>query len=243
MVEQPSPIRVLLVDDEDIVRYGLNAMLKAETAIEVVGEAQDGLEAINQTNALAPDVVLMDISMPVMDGIRATREIAQTRPQTKIIVLTTHAEDDYLVAAMQEGAAGYLLKNTPPEDFVLLIQAAHKGYLQLSPSMAQKLTEPKLTEPKLTEQFKSDTAKPTALNGAAVHSEKPLSLATASSKGITPREQDVLRLISEGASNREIAQILHIAEKTVKNHVSNLLKRVELRDRTQLAIWANTART
>ncbi|MEO0708083.1 MAG: response regulator transcription factor [Cyanobacteria bacterium J06649_5] len=243
MVEQPSPIRVLLVDDEDIVRYGLNAMLKAETAIEVVGEAQDGLEAINQANALAPDVVLMDISMPVMDGIRATREIAQTRPQTKIIVLTTHAEDDYLVAAMQEGAAGYLLKNTPPEDFVLLIQAAHKGYLQLSPSMAQKLTEPKLTEPKLTEQFKSDTAKPMALNGAAVHSEKPLSLATASSKGITPREQDVLRLISEGASNREIAQILHIAEKTVKNHVSNLLKRVELRDRTQLAIWANTART
>ncbi|MEO0518473.1 MAG: response regulator transcription factor [Cyanobacteria bacterium P01_A01_bin.116] len=243
MVEQPSPIRVLLVDDEDIVRYGLNAMLKAETAIEVVGEAQDGLEAINQANALAPDVVLMDISMPVMDGIRATREIAQTRPQTKIIVLTTHAEDDYLVAAMQEGAAGYLLKNTPPEDFVLLIQAAHKGYLQLSPSMAQKLTEPKLTEPKLTEQFKLDTAKPMALNGAAVHSEKPLSLATASSKGITPREQDVLRLISEGASNREIAQILHIAEKTVKNHVSNLLKRVELRDRTQLAIWANTAQT
>ena len=243
MVEQPSPIRVLLVDDEDIVRYGLNAMLKAETAIEVVGEAQDGLEAINQANALAPDVVLMDISMPVMDGSRATREIAQTRPQTKIIVLTTHAEDDYLVAAMQEGAAGYLLKNTPPEDFVLLIQAAHKGYLQLSPSMAQKLTEPKLTEPKLTEQFKLDTAKPMALNGAAVHSEKPLSLATASSKGITPREQDVLRLISEGASNREIAQILHIAEKTVKNHVSNLLKRVELRDRTQLAIWANTAQT
>lgn len=238
MAEQLSPIRVLLVDDEDIVRYGLNAMLKAETAIDVVGEAQDGLEAINQANALAPDVVLMDISMPVMDGIRATREIAQTRPQTKIIVLTTHAEDDYLVAAMQEGAAGYLLKNTPPEDFVLLIQAAHKGYLQLSPSMAQKLTEPKLTK-----QFKSDTAKPMALNGAAVHSEKPLSLATASSKGITPREQDVLRLISEGASNREIAQILHIAEKTVKNHVSNLLKRVELRDRTQLAIWANTART
>ncbi|MEL7352126.1 MAG: response regulator transcription factor [Cyanobacteria bacterium J06560_5] len=243
MVEQSSPIRVLLVDDEDIVRYGLNAMLKAETAIEVVGEAQDGLEAINQANALAPDVVLMDISMPVMDGIRATREIAQTQPQTKVLILTTHAEDDYLVAAMQEGAAGYLLKNTPPEDFVLLIQAAHKGYLQLSPSMAQKLTEPKLTEPKLTEQFKSHTAQPTALNGAAVHSEKPLSLATASSKGITPREQDVLRLISEGASNREIAQILHIAEKTVKNHVSNLLKRVELRDRTQLAIWANTAQT
>ena len=243
MVEQPSPIRVLLVDDEDIVRYGLNAMLKAETAIEVVGEAQDGLEAINQTNALAPDVVLMDISMPVMDGIRATREIVQTQPQTKVLILNTHAEGNYLVAAMQEGAAGYLLKNTPPEDFVLLIQAAHKGYLQLSPSMAQKLTEPKLTEPKLTEQFKLDTAKPMALNGAAVHSEKPLSLATASSKGITPREQDVLRLISEGASNREIAQILHIAEKTVKNHVSNLLKRVELRDRTQLAIWANTAQT
>ena len=243
MVEQPSPIRVLLVDDEDIVRYGLNAMLKAETAIEVVGEAQDGLEAINQANALAPDVVLMDISMPVMDGIRATREIVQTQPQTKVLILTTHAEGNYLVAAMQEGAAGYLLKNTPPEDFVLLIQAAHKGYLQLSPSMAQKLTEPKLTEPKLTEQFKLDTAKPMALNGAAVHSEKPLSLATASSKGITPREQDVLRLISEGASNREIAQILHIAEKTVKNHVSNLLKRVELRDRTQLAIWANTAQT
>lgn len=238
MVEQSSPIRVLLVDDEDIVRYGLNAMLKAETAIEIVGEAQDGLEAINQTNALAPDVILMDISMPVMDGIRATREIAQTQPQTKVLILTTHAEDDYLVAAMQEGAAGYLLKNTPPEDFVLLIQAAHKGYLQLSPSMAQKLTEPKLTK-----QFKADTAKPTALNGAAFHSEKPLSLATVSSKGITPREQDVLRLIAEGASNREIAQILHIAEKTVKNHVSNLLKRVELRDRTQLAIWANTART
>lgn len=215
MTSLQNPIRLLLVDDEDIIRYGLNAILQCEPAIDIVGEARNGQEAVAQAKQLQPDIVLMDIGMPIMDGVTATGKICQTVPDVKVLILTTSTEDSHLHHALQQGAAGYLLKNVPPEDFIHIIQSTHKGYMQFDPAMGQKLHQ----------QLKPPT------------SDKTLS----DWKGITPREQEVLQLIAEGANNREISQKLHIAEKTVKNHVSNILNRVGLRDRTQLAIWVNTA--
>lgn len=211
----PEPIRVLIVDDEDLVRYGIKVICQATDALEVVGEASNGQDAITQAQTLHPDVVLMDISMPVMDGVAATAQIRQVLPQIKVLILTVHENDELLLEAMQQGAVGYFLKNTPPEDVVPIIQATHKGYLQVGPNLGKKLLQ-QLTSP------------------------VPKVIPTATPKqsfGITPREREVLNLIVEGASNREIAQILHITEKTVKNHVSSLLSRVGLRDRTQLALW------
>jgi len=209
------PIQVLIVDDEDLVRYGIRAVCQATDTLRVVGEACNGQDAIVQAQTLQPDVVLMDISMPVMDGVTATAQIRQTLPQTKVLMLTVHESDEYLLEAMQQGAAGYFLKNTPPEDVVSIIRATQKGYLQICPSLGQKLFQ----------QLQSPAAKVSS----AVAQKPPL--------GITPREREVLALVSEGASNREIAQRLYITEKTVKNHVSSLLSRVGLRDRTQLALW------
>ncbi|MEL6262368.1 MAG: response regulator transcription factor [Cyanobacteria bacterium J06626_6] len=212
-----APIRVLLVDDEDIVRYGLKSICQAETALEVVGEANNGRDAIAQAKALIPDVVLMDINMPILDGISATESICQALPSTKVLILTAFEDDDHLVDAMQKGALGYVLKNTPPEDFVCIIRAAHKGYMQIGPSLSRRLCQ---------------QLKPLA----AV--KQPTTC-----EGITPREREVLSLVAEGASNREIANRLYIAEKTVKNHVSSLLSRVGVRDRTQLALWERQAGT
>ncbi|MEM9483777.1 MAG: response regulator transcription factor [Cyanobacteria bacterium P01_F01_bin.116] len=210
-----DPIRVLLVDDEDLVRYGLRMICQASKTIDIVGEARNGQDAIAQTKLLCPDVVLMDISMPVLDGVSATRQILSLSSQTKVLILTVHENNDHLIEAMQTGASGYFLKNTPPEDVVPIICATHKGYLQIGPTLAKKLCQQLQPHPrsKSSEQ----------------HTKGRL--------GITPRESEVLSLIAEGASNREIAQILHITEKTVKNHVSSLLSRVGLRDRTQLALW------
>ncbi|MBE9067446.1 response regulator transcription factor [Leptolyngbya cf. ectocarpi LEGE 11479] len=215
MARSQGPIRLLLVDDEDIIRYGLNAILQCETAIEVVGEACNGQEAVEQAQRLTPDVVLMDIGMPGMSGVTATGKICQALPDTKVLILTTLTEDRHLHDAIQQGASGYLLKNVPPEDFIHIIQSTHKGYMQFDPTMGQKLHQ----------QLKSP-APNNSVNDW---------------KGVTPREQEVLQLIATGASNREISQNLHITEKTVKNHVSNILSRVGLRDRTQLAIWVNTS--
>lgn len=210
-----SPIRVLIVDDEVLVRYGIKAICQATDALTVVGEADNGQDAIAQTQALQPDVVLMDISMPVMDGVTATAQIRQVSPDTKVLILTGHENDEHLFEAMQQGAAGYFLKNTPPEDVLPIIRATQKGYLQIGPSLGQQLFQ----------RLKS----PAPRASSAVSQKQPL--------GITPREREVLGLVAEGASNREIAQMLHITEKTVKNHVSSLLSRVGLRDRTQLALW------
>lgn len=224
MESSASRIKVLIADDEEIVRYGLKAILQAEPTLLVVGEVSDGKSAIAQAQTLHPDVVLMDINMPVMNGVLATEEICQTLPHTKVVVLTTHAEDQYLFDALYRGATGYLLKNTPPEELVDSVRSIHKGYLQISPRLGQRLCQ------QLGSFTNHEPEQPSQARSIAAVSD---------CKDITPREQDVLGLIAEGASNREIAQILHIAEKTVKNHVSNLLRRVGLRDRTQLAIWAN----
>ncbi|WP_138500778.1 response regulator [Nostoc sp. PA-18-2419] len=210
-------IKVLLVDDQSLIRQGLRALLELEPDLEIVGEAQNGEEAINLVTEFQPDVVLLDIRMPVMDGVAATREIQKRFPKTKILVLTTFDDHEYVSAAIESGAMGYLLKDTPSEELAVAIRAVYKGYTQLGPGIVKKL---------LT-QF----SKPAPTQSPPV----PSTLTE-----LTPREKEVLRLIATGASNREIAQELYISEGTVKNHVTNILNRLNLRDRTQAAIIANT---
>lgn len=209
-------IKVLLVDDQGLIRQGLRALLELEPDLEIVGEAENGEQAINLVAELHPDVVLLDIRMPIMDGVAATREIQKRFAKTKILVLTTFDDDEYVSAALQNGAMGYLLKDTPSEELAVAIRAVYKGYTQLGPGIVKKL---------LT-QFSGTPTQSTPV---------PSSLAE-----LTPREKEVLRLIATGASNREIAHELYISEGTVKNHVTNILNRLNLRDRTQAAIWANT---
>ncbi|MEH2105533.1 response regulator transcription factor [Nostoc sp.] len=210
-------IKVLLVDDQNLIRQGLRALLELEPDLEIVGEAENGEEAINLVAEFQPDVILLDIRMPIMDGVAATREIQKRFVKTKILVLTTFDDDEYVSAALKNGAMGYLLKDTPSEELAVAIRAVHKGYTQLGPGIVKKL---------LT-QFSHSTLTQSP--------PVPSSLAE-----LTPREKEVLRLIATGASNREIAQELYISEGTVKNHVTNILNRLNLRDRTQAAIWANT---
>ena len=206
-------IHILLVDDQSLIRRGLKALLSFEADFQVVGEADNGEIAINRVEELQPDVVLMDIRMPIMDGVAATREINQRFPQTKVLVLTTFDDDEYVTQALQYGAVGYLLKDTPPEELAQAIRAVYKGYTQLGPGIGKKVIA----------QIPAHSAN---LSG--------------SWEQLTPREQEILQLIAKGASNREIAQTLYISEKTVKNHVTNILSRLDLRDRTQAAIWANS---
>ncbi|MCU0565764.1 MAG: response regulator transcription factor [Oculatellaceae cyanobacterium Prado106] len=209
-------IRVFLVDDQSIIRNGLRALLQLEPDLEIVGDTENGQVAIAQITMLQPDVVLMDLRMPVMDGIAATRAIAQQFPAIKILMLTTFDEEKEIAEALRQGASGYLLKDTPSEALAQAIRAAHQGYAQLSPGILQKMMT---------------AASPPSENPAI-----PPELAE-----LTPREREVLRWIAAGASNREIAQALFISEGTVKNHVTNLLGRLDLRDRTQAAIFAQSA--
>jgi DNA-binding NarL/FixJ family response regulator len=210
-------IKVLLVDDQHLIRQGLKALLELEPDLEIVGEAENGETAITLIEQLHPDVVLMDIRMPIMDGVAATREIHKRFPNIQILVLTTFDNDEYVTAALQNGAMGYLLKDTPSEELAVAIRAVYKGYTQLGPGIVKKL---------LT-QFP-----PVVPN----HSPPP----PPSLAELTPREKEVLRLIATGATNKEIAQQLYISEGTVKNHVTNILNRLNLRDRTQAAIFANS---
>lgn len=210
-------IRLLLVDDQNLICQGLKTMLELEPDLEVVGVAENGRVAIEQVAALQPDLVLMDVKMPVMDGRAATREIAQRFPQVKVLVLSTFDDDQYITDSMRAGARGYLLKDMPSDELVEAIRLTYRGYAQLGPGLLEKLvsnvsnpvqSNPKIAPPELSQ--------------------------------VTPREQDVLRLISRGVTNREIGKQLHISEGTVKTHITHLLSRLDLRNRAQLAIYANS---
>lgn len=206
-------IRVLLVDDQHLIRQGLKALLELEADLQVIGEADNGQTAVQQVEALQPDVVIMDIRMPIQDGVAATREICQRFTGTKVLVLTTFDDDEYVAQALRYGAMGYLLKDTPSEELAAAIRLVQKGYTQLGPGLVEKVM---------------------AKVPAPSPSQAP-SLAE-----LTPREQEVLQLIATGASNREIAQMLYLSEGTVKNYVTSILNRLNLRDRTQAAIFANS---
>lgn len=209
-------IKVLLVDDQSLIRQGLTVLLELEPDLQIVGEAENGEEAINLSEKLQPDVILMDIRMPIMDGVAATREIKKRYRGMKILVLTTFDDDEYVKTALQNGAMGYLLKDTPSEELAVAIRAVNKGYTQLGPGIVKKLVT----------QFSAMTP-------------SQLPPVPASWEQLTPREKEVLRLIAMGANNREISHQLYISEGTVKNHVTNILHRLNLRDRTQAAIVAN----
>ena len=206
-------IRVLIVDDQPLIRQALKLLLAEDNALQVVGEADEGKAAICQVEALHPDVVLMDIQMPVMDGVAATREICQRFEQTKVLVLSVDDDDEYVAQALRYGAAGYLLKNTPPEELALAIKAVYRGYTHLGPGLGKKIMA-QIPDPVL-------------------HSSGQW-------EKLTPREQEIVKLIATGANNREIAQALYISEKTVKNHITNILNRLNLRDRIQVAIFAHS---
>ncbi len=212
-------IRVLVVDDQSIIRQGLRALLELEADLQVVGEAENGQIGIDcvvamQSTLLQPDVVLMDVRMPIMDGVAATRHLLEQFPSLKILILTTFNDDAYVKDALRLGACGYLLKDTPSEDLAAAIRSVFKGYAQFSPGIMQRA-------------FAETTPTPAE--------EIPPELIE-----LTPREREVLRLIATGANNREIGLTLYISEGTVKNHVTNILNRLGLRDRTQAAILANT---
>ena len=204
-------IRVLLVDDQSIVREGLSSLLQAQPDLEIVGEAENGRVAVEKAIALQPDVILMDIRMPVMDGIAAIRIIKQQSPAIEILVLTTFDEDEYVVRAMNYGAQGYLLKDTPSVQLAQAIRSVSQGYTQMGPGLFAK----------------------TKTNSTLQNSAIPPEL-----ERLTEREKEVLKLIATGYSNKEIAAELYIAERTVKNHVNSILRSLDLRDRTQAAIFA-----
>lgn len=203
-------IRVLIADDHAVVRQGLRTFLQLQDDIEVVGEASDGAEAVRLAGELVPDVVVMDLVMPSKDGIEATREIKALSPSTRVLVLTSFTDDDKVFAAVKAGAAGYLLKDVQPAALGDAIRTVYRGEALLHPAVAGKLMRE-------FAEGKRRTADPSAL---------------------TAREMDVLRLIAKGMSNREIALNLGVAEKTVKTHVSNILQKLHLADRTQAALYA-----
>ena len=212
MITEIGKIRVLIVDDHQVVRQGLRTFLDLNEDIQVIGEAVDGQEAIELVTQLAPDVVLMDLVMPRLDGIAATARIKALNQGAKVIALTSFTEDDKVFPAIQAGASSYLLKNVSPDGLVEAIRAAYRGEARLHPDVMRKLME-----------------KVAAQTGSA----KPVD-----SVQLTGREGEVIRLVAQGKSNREIAETLVISEKTAKAHISNILGKLGLDDRTQMAVYA-----
>ncbi len=203
-------IRILIADDHAIVRKGIRALLTTEPDIEVIGEAGNGAEAVALALKTSPDVILMDLVMPKVDGIEATRQISEQQPGARILVLTSFAADDKVFPAIKAGALGYLLKDSGPEALVQAIHQVYRGEPSLEPSIARKVLTELSAPPK-----------------------KPLT-----ADPLTERELDILRLVAQGRSNKEIAEQLVIAEMTVRTHVSNVLGKLHLASRTQAALYA-----
>ena len=204
-----EPIRVLVVDDHAVVRQGLRGLLELQDGIEVAGEAADGDQGVDAATRLRPDVILMDLVMPALDGVAAMRLLRERLPETRVIVLTSFLDDDKLLPALRAGAAGYLLKNAEPQEVVRAVRAAHAGQTVIDPVVAARLVE----------------------TLAADDRGDPIDL-------LTPREREVLVLIGRGYANKRIALELGLAEKTVKAHVGHVLAKLGVSDRTQAAIAA-----
>lgn len=227
-LEPTTAVRVLVVDDQQLMRDGLISLLSIQPGIELVGSAANGQEAMEQALALHPDVILMDVRMPVLDGVAATAQVRSLAPECQILMLTTFDDEEYVIEALRAGASGYLLKDLPADRLAQAIQAVHNHIYQLDPTVASRLI--------------ASAATPTSQSGRPAASSAPQSADAPAlllrNAGVTEREVEVLRLIAQGATNREIAEHLVISEGTVKNHISNILGRLGLRDRTQAAIFA-----
>jgi RNA polymerase sigma factor (sigma-70 family) len=209
-----EPVRVLLVDDDELMRAGLKAVLSSDDTVDVVGEAADGRAALDQVRALEPAVVLMDVRMPDLDGIAATREVLASSPDVRVMILTTFEQDDYIFGALSAGASGFLLKRTSPEELIAGIHTVAVGDSLLSPSVTRRVID------RMAQQPAADTTFDERL------------------QELTPREREVLAQVARGRSNSEIAEALVIEESTVKTHVKRILMKLRLRDRVQAVIFA-----
>lgn len=207
---QPSTIRVLIADDHTIVRRGIKALLAQTDDVQVVGEAVNGLEAVRLSQQLDPDVILMDLLMPIMDGIQATRQITALQPHVRVLVLTSFVHDDKVFSAIKTGALGYLLKESEPSELIRSIHRVHRGEPSLDPSIARKIMR-------------------------EIQEEPSIKLTT---DPLTARELEVLQLLAKGLSNEEIADRLVVAEVTIRTHISHLLAKLHLASRVQVALYA-----
>ncbi len=240
----PTPTRVLIVDDQALMREGLRTLLDLDETIRVVGTAANGREALALARELDPHVVLMDIRMPEMDGITATGRIKEVLPGVQVLMLTTFDDDELIFTALQAGASGYVLKDTPSEQLARDLHAVRMGEASLSPSVARKLIA-RLTAPVPGPGGLSPVPAPppgapkpaASPDGAGGRAEGPR-IDAQGREALSEREVDVLRLAAEGLSNREIGARLYITEGTVKNHVSSVLSKLHLRDRTQAVLHA-----
>ncbi len=205
-------IRIMIVDDQALVRQGLTSLLSEEQGIEVVGEAGNGREAISLIESLKPDVILMDMRMPVCNGVEATQEILERNPEIKILVLTTFDDDEYIFDSLKAGASGYLLKDTEPDVLASAVKAVYQGHTQLGPTVGGKVMA-RIKPPAKVEN-------------------------TEALKFMTQREREVLQLIAHGQNNKDIANALNITEGTVKHHISKILVQLNVRNRTEAALWA-----
>jgi DNA-binding NarL/FixJ family response regulator len=231
MSNQPTaldqPVRLLVVDDQGLMREGIISLLSLQDEIEVVGQAANGKEAIKKNQELRPDVILMDVRMPIMNGVEATAAIKRHYPECKILMLTTFDDDEYVIEALLAGANGYLLKNIPEKDLAQAIIAVHKGIYQLDPIVAQKVVAA------LAKDFNLTKDTPIA--------QEPLASGKAAANpniGLTERELEILSLLAQGLSNSEIANKLLISEGTVKNHISSIFFKLKVRDRIQAVLYA-----
>ncbi len=218
-------IQVLITDDQDIVRQGLSVILKHQTGIEVVGSAANGREAVRLVEEIQPDVVLMDLKMPKMNGVLATREIVSKHPEVKVVVLTTYDSDDWVFDAIRAGASGYLLKDSDSDQIVAAIKGANAGEVRIDPAVAGKV---------LAEFNRLAVSRPAMTQPAHLSDSDDIMAIEA----LTERELAVLQEMAQGKSNKEIAQTLFLAEGTVKNYVSTIISKLQANDRTQAAIIA-----
>jgi DNA-binding NarL/FixJ family response regulator len=210
----PTLIRILVVDDQPLMRDGIASLLARQADLRVIGQASHGMEAVEQAQALQPDVILMDIRMPLMDGIHATQAILKSQPQAKVLMLTTFDDDEYIVASLRAGAVGYILKDIASEELAEAVRLAQKGIFHFDERAGRKLAsllkDKTVTRPNTPMAFER----------------------------LTEREREVLLLVARGYSNQEIADNLSISEGTVKNHISSILGQLQVRDRIQLIIYA-----
>ena len=212
-VRPPSPIRVLLVDDHRILREGVRSLLTDEPGIKVVGEAEDGQSAVEQTDRLKPEVVLMDMVMPHLSGLEATVRIKERHPEVMILIMSMHDNDEYVQQVIKAGASGYVLKGVAGDDLILAIKAVHDGASFVDPAIAAKLVEDYVRR----------------VRGDVVSDPEEL---------LTPREREILKLVAEGNSNHEIAVRLYLSKKTVETHRANIMRKLELHDVTELVKYA-----
>ena len=211
-----SKIRVLLADDQPLVRAGLRRIIDADPEVTVVGEAEDGLDAVRQAQALRPDIVLMDVRMPVFDGIEATRRLTEAERPARVIVLTTFGLDEYVLAALRSGASAFVLKEAPPEEILGAIHSVASGKAVIDPAVVKAVIDELARRP-------------------------PRAELAASIAELTPREREVLALLARGLSNAEIAAELVVGEGTVKTHVARVLSKLNVRDRVQAVVFAYEA--